>query len=227
MTTIDCIIPVYEHTQRYVKYCVESINRNSFLSKNTIIVNSRAHNFNFSQAINYGIQQSRADYIIIMNDDLVVGKDWDKALLEIASKGYIVNPLSNCDYGWRHNYKIIVDGAWLGPGNLSLGAISTEHLMNCCFTTDRQYEVDWVPFFCTMISRDIYNKVGPLNEKFVNGCEDVEWCQRAKKLGYKMAITEKSWVFHYGAVSRKLAESEDYNKYHKEDIENHKLLEGK
>lgn len=49
--------------------------------------------------------------------------------------------------------------------------------------TQRKFAV----FFCAMIRRDVFAKIGLLNEEYgVGGCEDIEFCVEAEKAGFEI-----------------------------------------
>jgi GT2 family glycosyltransferase len=64
-----------------------------------------------------------------------------------------------------------------------------------------QSEADWLAFICTLIPRDIWTKVGPLDERFIGyGYDDVDWCQRAAPFG-RIAVDHGSRVVHINESS--------------------------
>jgi len=77
------------------------------------------------------------------------------------------------------------------------------------------------------MSRELINKVGLLDEEFKTGSEDLDYCKRANKLGYKAAVAESSFVFHFGGISRKSHEDEDKAKHVEEDRYNNDRIQFK
>jgi N-acetylglucosaminyl-diphospho-decaprenol L-rhamnosyltransferase len=62
-------------------------------------------------------------------------------------------------------------------------------------------EIDWVPFAAAMIRRDAVEKLGPLSEEpFMYG-EDMEWCWRAARAGWLVAICMSVRFVHTGGAS--------------------------
>jgi len=54
----------------------------------------------------------------------------------------------------------------------------------------------FVVFFCVMIDRKVFDEVGLLNESYgVGGCEDIEFCYKAEKLGFKIAANWDDGTF--------------------------------
>jgi glycosyltransferase involved in cell wall biosynthesis len=88
-------------------------------------------------------------------------------------------------------------------------------------------EQEWVAGYATMYSREAINKVGLFDEKFKNGCEDLDLCKRLKKYGYKIGQALDSFILHFGGVSRGAYQTENKEHYDKEDKYNHLYLNEK
>ena len=88
-------------------------------------------------------------------------------------------------------------------------------------------EQEWVAGYATIYYREAVDKVGLFDEKFKNGCEDLDLCKRLKKYNYKMGQSLDSFVFHFGGVSRGAYQNEDKGVYDEEDQYNHVYLKEK
>lgn len=65
-------------------------------------------------------------------------------------------------------------------------------------------------FFCVMINREVFDKIGLLNEEYEIGmCEDVEFCIEAENNGFEVVLCTETWssegtnsgnfpIFHHG-----------------------------
>jgi glycosyltransferase involved in cell wall biosynthesis len=225
---VDIIIPTIYDTP-HIYYCVESITACTQVPYNIIVINSGHHQLqlpasvkviqagqlNYAAALNLGISVSTAPYICMMNDDIIVSDGWLPPLLEhIRQGGGFCNPLSNCDYGFLHQYHLQAGEVTLSAGTniLDEGLIKDranpeQGIFPAAIWTyrpgnmRRQYTRDWVPFFCTVTSRKVIEKVGWLDDAFNNGCEDVDLCRRAMHLGFGSSVNENSFVFHFGGTS--------------------------
>ncbi len=57
-------------------------------------------------------------------------------------------------------------------------------------------EVDWVSGAAMAFRRDVWNAASPLDERFRFYCQDIEFCLRARKAGWRVAIVENARVVH-------------------------------
>lgn len=244
---VDIIIATWNNLP-LLQECINSIRQNTDWPHNIIVVNSgtdatgdwlnkqpdiksinSTNRLHFSSANNIGIKASNSEYVVLLNDDTIVTKNWLDAMMQEGMKQGIgaVNGFSNCDLGWLHNEMINVGGVNLVP-SMTLEQIKPiiPQLYNTTHNkvvTDRE----WVAFFATLIPRKVINEIGELDENFKSGCEDLDWCIRAKKHGYKFITTYDAFIFHFGGATRKRSESINHHLHHEEDKLNHAYLKSK
>lgn len=243
---VDIVIPTYNNPQG-LKLCLESIKACTDSPLYNIIVvysgkDEATHRWLdargdiqyvrrpptvFAPAVNAGIRAGKAKYVCILNDDVIVSRGWLRALVDACVGGYgATGPLSNCDKGWLHNFDINIGGVNLLPGSNTIEQI--EPIIPQIYAWKSPWadmpDRAWLAFYCTLIPRAVLDKVGLLNESYVNSGEDVDLCRRIAKMGYGLRQTYKSFVFHFGAVSRKGLEAEDKGSYQAADKKTNLLL---
>ena len=60
-------------------------------------------------------------------------------------------------------------------------------------------EAGWLLGFCTLLRREVFEELGPLDEGFGFGyLEEVDYAIRARKTGWKLAVVPDAFVFHGG-----------------------------
>lgn len=238
---VDIVIPTYNNPY-CLKLCIDSIRACTMVPYRIIVVNNgdnedtkryldeqadiqsiHTGRLNFAQAINLGIGSGSSPYICLLNDDTIVSKGWLTHLVSSASDSGIgaVGVLSNCDKGWLHDYSINVGGVDLIPGlNTREQIVPIIHDIydyEKNFEHPNQVEREWIAFYCALIPRLVYSKVGKLDDGFVNSGEDVDYCLRIRRAGYRIIQNYNSFVFHFGAVGRHILESEDPGSYKESD----------
>ena len=61
------------------------------------------------------------------------------------------------------------------------------------------YPLDVGPLFCALIPRDVWEKVGNLDERFSIGMfEDDDYSCRLRQAGFRIAAAEDCFVHHFG-----------------------------
>jgi N-acetylglucosaminyl-diphospho-decaprenol L-rhamnosyltransferase len=66
---------------------------------------------------------------------------------------------------------------------------------------DETQAVDWVVGACLLVRCDTLEEVGLLDERFFMYSEELDWCYRAKKLGWEVMYLPTTQVIHYGGQS--------------------------
>lgn len=235
---IDIVIPTYKNL-RGIRHCIESIKTCTSMPYRIIVVNNgideelhqylsslsdityiKTGRLNFAQAVNQGIKAGTSKFVCILNDDVILSRNCLDHMVEVCT-GNVggVGPLSNCDKGWLHNYDISIGGVDLLPGCNTLEQIEPviPQIYSYRSLYNETFEREWVAFYCTVIPREVINKIGLLNEEYTNSGEDVDMCRRIRAQGYQIIQTFKAFCFHFGAVSRKMLEKEDPGSYHAAD----------
>jgi GT2 family glycosyltransferase/glycosyltransferase involved in cell wall biosynthesis len=67
---------------------------------------------------------------------------------------------------------------------------------------DSIMEVPMLVFFCSLLSRNLVETVGELDERFYPGSyEDDDYCIRMKEFGYRMVCARGVFIYHWGSQS--------------------------
>ncbi len=69
------------------------------------------------------------------------------------------------------------------------------------FHRDAVREVDWVEGCALAVRRVVWDSVGPFDEGYWMYVEELDWCRRAKGMGYRIFFTPEAQVVHYGQRS--------------------------
>jgi GT2 family glycosyltransferase len=74
-------------------------------------------------------------------------------------------------------------------------------LLEGAWRQDRSRTVDWAVGAALLFRRSAVEQIGPLDERFFMYVEDLEWCWRARQLGWKVLFEPGAVVRHIGDVS--------------------------
>lgn len=181
------------------------------------------HNAGFSVAVNQGLKwllDEGCDYLLILNPDAITKTAAIENMLEMLTSdeniGAVGPQMMNSD-GTSANggyylkapsvLTVLMFYTRLRPWALKhpkLLSLYEENLGN------KVVDVEQIPGAAIFTSKDRLEKIGLLSEEFTIWFEDVEWCYRARKLGYRMVFVPNSHVVHEGGVS--FAKWNDINK---------------
>ncbi len=135
-----------------------------------------------------------ADYILLLNNDTEVAPDFLGRLVEAAQQPGIgiVGPLI---YYHGEPRRIWSAGGRIDWGRGDPIALGEDAWDEGQFG-DSPYVVDYVSGCALMIKRETLKAVGPLDPRFFAYYEEVEWCARVGRAGYRILVVPQSRIWH-------------------------------
>lgn len=158
-------------------------------------------NRGYTRAVNTGLRDSTADFVITQNSDTIVSRGWLKGMvrcMESDPKIGIVGPLSNAA-SWQ-NVPILKDETGsFAVNELPSGVDVGEMARLVADVSERSYiRLPFINGFCFMIRRAVIDSIGYMDEEnFPIGYgEENDFCIRAADAGYILAVADDVYVFH-------------------------------
>ena len=156
-----------------------------------VIKNSQ--NLGFSKANNIALSIARGNILCLLNNDtLIKDQALDKvvALMKADPKVKVVAPkLLNIDETPQKQGGSLGAKFWLST---------------------KPIEIKFAIAAAFFVTREVYEKVGPLDENFFFYNEDIDWCIRIRKAGYRIIFYPEAEIIHLGGYTTK----REFNKEH-------------
>ncbi len=175
--------------------------------------------FNYSAVVNYGVQKSSGEYVVLLNNDTqVITVNWMEELLMYAQRndvGAVGAKLYFPDRKIQHAGVVLKLGAHRTAGHSHYGqaGMNLGYMGRLCYAQD----VSAVTGACLMVSRAKYDEVGGFDETFEVSLNDVDFCLKLREKGYLNVFTPFAELFHYESLSRGLdLEGKNAQRYEKE-----------
>lgn len=172
-------------------------------------------NVGFAAANNQGIKlalQNGADYICLLNNDTTVDPIFVDNIILSFEKDDKIGVISPKIYFYpgrefhkeRYEEKDKGKVIWYAGGLIDWENIYCSHrgvdeVDNGQYNTE--IETDFATGCCMFIKKEVIEKSGFLNEEYFAYFEDVDFCIRAKKVGYKIIYEPRSIIWHKNASS--------------------------
>jgi GT2 family glycosyltransferase/Flp pilus assembly protein TadD len=204
----------------YTKKCVESIRKHTPVPHEIIFVDNASKdgtikwlkkltqenpnfklienkkNLGFSKGCNQGITASSGEYILLLNNDILVTEGWLSGMLECINSSPdigVVGPMTNNISGLQR----VLSADYGDMGNLEGYARAFREKNRYRRILTRR-----IVGFCMLFRRELVEKIGLLDETFGSGnYEDDDFCLRLSLEGYRNLIAGDVFVHHYGSRS--------------------------
>ncbi|MEN6441327.1 MAG: glycosyltransferase family 2 protein [Syntrophobacter sp.] len=153
------------------------------------------HNRGFAGGNNDGIRIAAGEFLILLNSDCMVSGDWIRGLTEPLSRERSIGMTGPVSNAVGNEQKIFTTGGT--PREIMREGASWISRSRGGF-----FETDMLIFFCVAFRRELFDRLGPLDEDFGLGFwEDDDYCARALKAGYRLVCVEDVFVYHRGGGS--------------------------
>jgi len=233
------IIPSLISNYRLLQLCLQSLDKQSLVKKDfeVILVLNAGYkpenfeklkinlknfklikldkNLGFAGAVNTGFRKAKGEYLIALNDDVIVDKNWLKELVKVAQ-----DKKEKADMVASKIFKISKEQAKLfvsskvWQGNLSstdnrlkIDSLGFKFLMKGKAIPIR--EIGQNPFgpdaAAALYRKKMLDDIGMFDESFFAYLEDVDLAYRARKKSYKCVLAENALAYHVKhATSKKM-----------------------
>lgn len=157
-------------------------------------------NLGFAMSNNIGAKAATGDFLFFINNDLYFLNEWIEPILIYLRLD------NNCIVGniqQRYSDKVVDHSGvniWINAEQkLFEFRHATDSKKNVPKSTNRMPAVTGA---CFAISRELFESLDGFDEQFVNGCEDLDLCYRARKAGTKIELAYDSAVLHHVSATR-------------------------
>jgi len=199
-----------------LKKCLRSIQKNTiYKNYEVIVVDNDSHdksmemvkklfpkikmiqnpeNYGFPKGNNIGLKKAiknkNVKFVLLLNNDTEVTKNWLKEMVRVANSDERIGIVGS---------KLI-----LPNGKIQKSCCNYKYGLSRKFAPQKREVVDSLVAACMLIKRSVIEKIGFLDENFFPiYYEDVDFCLRAEKVGYRTVYAPQSKVYHHKGITMK------------------------
>jgi len=190
-------------------------NVEQFYPKVKLIRNDK--NYGFAKGSNQGIKVAEGKYILLLNSDTRINNVSLRPLTNEIRRdnrlGVVGGKLLNedgsiqpsCGY-FPDLWKVFIWMFFIDDIPFIQSIIHSYHVEDKSFYQKKRY-IDWVTGACFMTTKEVIQDVGLIDEKIFMYGEEMEWCYRIKKKGYKILYTPESEIYHVKGASSSIQQA--------------------
>lgn len=223
------IVIVNYNGKRFLKPCLDSVARFVTVPHEVIIVDNAssdgsvdyirenfrdirlvasAINTGFTGGNNVGVKEAKGNLVLLLNNDTellgpldaVINEMADPAVGVAGARLFYGDRRQQASVGYRHTPLRIV-GSWLGLKGLC-GRCFSLFETDSSYYEERHADVDWVSGAFLLTRKTLWDQLHGLDDTFFMYVEDVDYCERIKKLGLKVVYQPQTQVIHYEGAGK-------------------------
>jgi GT2 family glycosyltransferase len=152
----------------------------------------------------YALKAS-ADYVLLLNNDTVVDKHFLTELVRAANNDASIGVIGP-KICWYDAPNVIQSAGarvdfWTGRATGNAGKSDDEIER---FAVDKLLPADFVSGSCCLVKRKVIEEAGTLDPTYFCYGEDLDWCVRISKAGYRIVcdLNTKIWHKHHVSTSK-------------------------
>ena len=159
-------------------------------------------NYGFTGGYNRALREIDADYYVLLNSDVEVGENWLAPLVgwmeEHPDVGICQPKILSVAERDHFEYAGAAGGFIDRYGYHFCRGRILSHIEKDHGQYDHPEECFWATGACLMVRSALYHHLGGLDESFFAHMEEIDFCWRAKLLGYQVWCVPASTVWHVG-----------------------------
>lgn len=158
--------------------------------------------FNYSAINNFGAKSATGDYLLLLNNDTeVITPGWLEHMIGYCQRedvGIVGAKLFYPDDTVQHAGVVIGIGGFAGHILTGYGKNHAGYMGRLQITQD----ISAVTGACLMVKRQVFEKLGGLDEEFAVALNDVDLCLRVRQLDKLVVFNPDAQLYHYESKSR-------------------------
>jgi len=210
----NCLKSVYAETKQ-IPFDIWIVDNNSkdasvsMIRSNFPLINlvENKENTGFARANNDAISKCAGDYILLLNPDTLIMENAIEKMVKFMDENpqtgiagcKVLNEDGTLQLACRRSIPApgvaffrLTGLSRLFPNSKGMAKYNLTYL-----NPDEANEVDAVSGAFLMIRRQVVDKIGKLDERFFMYGEELDWCLRTKKAGWKVMYYPDAEIIHY------------------------------
>ena len=177
-----------------------------------VILSKNKINIGFAKAVNDSISKTDAPYILLLNPDTIVDKNFLKSMLnymienpDVGIAGPKIFESNGAIQGSARSFPTPMT-ALFGRNSIMTrffpnNRLTRRNILNRDSIGNVPIHIDWVSGACMMVRRKAFEEVGLMDENFFMYWEDADWCRRMIQKDWKVVYYPDASIIHFSGRS--------------------------
>ena len=167
-------------------------------------------NYGYAGGYNKALKQIDAEYVVLLNNDVEVGKGWLEPMVKYMDEHPQVAACQPKILSWRVKTNFEYAGAAGGFIDRYGYPFCRGRVLDEIEEDRGQYDYNIPIFWATgaalFVRRNVYWEVGGLDERFFAHMEEIDFCWRLRSRGYHIVCLPLCEVYHVGGATLKTSD---------------------
>jgi riboflavin kinase/FMN adenylyltransferase len=159
-------------------------------------------NYGFANGYNKGIEYIKSKYVLLLNNDVRVSENWLSPLINAIESDSTIAGVQPKILSDRTPNLFEHAGAAGGYIDILGYPFCRGRIFDQVEEDLGQYndvkEIFWTSGAAMLVRREIFKDLGGFDGDFFAHMEEIDFCWRVKRAGYKFLVIPESIVYHYG-----------------------------
>ena len=251
-TLVSIIIPHWNGID-ILSECIDSLNNTEYSNFEIIVVDNYSSdesvkwlkanhpkikiiendkNYGYAGGCNRGINNSKGDYIVFLNNDTIHKKDWLRNLVTFMNKHPDCAAVQPKILNYYERDKFDYAGGAGGHMDILCYPFARGRLFLEQEIDNNQYDDDapcfWASGTAIMVRKEFFLEVEKFDENFFAHMEEIDLCWRLQLKGHNIYVNPKSVIYHKNAVSLPMTSIKKFMLNHRNSLmmllSNYKVL---
>ena len=223
---VSIIIPHYNGID-ILRDCLNSLFNNSYTDFETILIDNGStdgsqkfvtenypqvklieneKNLGYAGACNQGMKLSKAEYILLLNNDTVLPENFLTEMVAAIEADQTIGMVQPKIMSIQDKRYFDYSGAAGGEMDIFGYPFARGRIFDAVEMDEGQYDkfdtvVFWTSGCAMLVRKSVINEIGLLDEDFFAHQEEIDLNWRAQLAGYKNVVTYKTHIYHYSGYT--------------------------
>lgn len=168
----------------------------------SVVVIDNKENLGYAGGYNLALSELKEEFFVLLNSDVEVSENWLSPMIELLDSDKTIGACQPKILDHNNTTKFEYAGAAGGYIDKYGYPFCRGRLFDTLEEDTGQYqnatEVFWATGACLFVRNKCFTQVGGLDSDFFAHMEEIDFCWRAKRDGYKIFVEPTSTVYHVG-----------------------------